>query len=347
MSLSEKLIEHIRENGPLTVAEYMGACLYDPEDGYYATRPGIGGANADFLTAPEASQMFGELIGLWCAHEWEVLGKPAFNWIELGPGRGVLMEDAIRATKRIEGMHAAATVILVETSPPLREEQANRVPDAEWETRIEEVAPGPCIIVANEFFDCLPIRQFIRGEDGWHEKLVGLNEAEKLTFGLSSAIPAPDSEDEIGTVREIAPGLESIIYDIERRLHDAPGRVLIIDYGYASPEGADTLQALKNHKKIDPIETPGEADLTAHVDFARIAQLADQAGLAVHGPITQAQFLRALGIEMRHDTLAQANPAHAKRLKRELNRLTGADQMGALFKVICLSSPSLPPPAGF
>jgi len=347
VSLSEKLIEHIRENGPLTVAEYMGACLYDPEEGYYATRPAIGGANADFLTAPEASQMFGELIGLWCAHEWDVLGKPAFNWIELGPGRGVLMQDALRATKRIEGMHAAATVVLVETSPSLREEQAERVPDAEWETRIEEVAPGPCIIVANEFFDCLPIRQFIRGEDGWHEKLVGLNEAEKLTFGLSSAIPAPDSEDEIGTVREIAPGLESIIYDIERRLHDAPGRVLIIDYGYASPEGADTLQALKNHKKIDPIETPGEADLTAHVDFARIGQLAEQAGLAVHGPITQAQFLRGLGVEMRHDSLAQANPAHAERLKRELNRLTGADQMGALFKVICLSSPNLPPPAGF
>lgn len=347
MSLSEKLIEHIRENGPLTVAEYMGACLYDPEDGYYATRPAIGGANADFLTAPEASQMFGELIGLWCAHEWDVLGKPAFNWIELGPGRGVLMQDAIRATKRIEGMHAAATVVLVETSPPLREEQAARVPDAEWEARIEEVAPGPCIIVANEFFDCLPIRQFIRGEDGWHEKLVGLNEAEKLTFGLSAAIPAPDSEDEIGTVREIAPGLESIIYDIERRLHEAPGRVLIIDYGYAEPEGADTLQALKNHKKIDPIETPGEADLTAHVDFARIAQLAEQAGLAVHGPITQAQFLRGLGIEMRHDSLAQANPTHAERLKRELHRLTGADQMGALFKVICLSSPNLPPPAGF
>jgi len=347
VSLSEKLIEHIRDNGPLTVAEYMGACLYDPEDGYYATRPAIGGANADFLTAPEASQMFGELIGLWCAHEWEALGKPAFNWIELGPGRGVLMQDAIRATKRIEGMHAAATVVLVEASPPLREEQADRVPDAEWESRIEEVAPGPCIIVANEFFDCLPIRQFIRGEYGWHEKLVGLNEADKLTFGLSAAIPAPDSEDEIGTVREIAPGLESIIYDIERRLHDAPGRVLIVDYGYAKPEGADTLQALKNHKKIDPIETPGEADLTAHVDFARIAQLAEQAGLDVHGPITQAHFLRGLGIEMRHDSLAQANPAHAERLQRELTRLTGADQMGALFKVICLSSPNLPPPAGF
>jgi SAM-dependent MidA family methyltransferase len=347
VSLKEKLVEHIRENGPMTVAEYMGACLYDPEDGYYATRPAIGGANADFLTAPEASQMFGELIGLWCAHEWDVLGKPAFNLIELGPGRGVLMQDALRATQRLEGFHDAANIVLVETSAPLRDEQADRIPDAEWALRLDDAPPGPSLIIGNEFLDCMPIRQFIAGEEGWHEKLVGLDEADQLVLGLSAAIPAPDSEDEPGTVREIAPALEALIYEIERRLHEAPARVLLIDYGYVRPEGADTLQALKNHKKVDPIETPGEADLTAHVDFARVAQLAEQAGLAVHGPITQAQFLRGLGIEVRHDTLAQANPAHAERLKRELNRLIGADQMGALFKVICLSSPNLPPPAGF
>jgi NADH dehydrogenase [ubiquinone] 1 alpha subcomplex assembly factor 7 len=347
VSLKDKLAEHIRENGPLTVAEFMGACLYDPEDGYYATRPNIGGADADFLTAPEASQMFGELVGLWCAHEWDALGKPAFNWIELGPGRGVLMQDALRATQRIEGMHDAASITLVETSEPLKEEQAEHVSQAEWVPRIEDAPPGPCLVIANEFFDCLPIRQFVLGEDGWHEKLVGLDEAEQLTFGLSAAIPAPDSEDEIGTVREIAPGLESLIYDIERRLHEAPGRVLIIDYGYAEPEGADTLQALRNHRKVDPIESPGEADLTAHVDFARIAQLAADANLNVHGPITQGAFLRGLGIELRADTLARANPSHTERLKRELHRLTHADEMGALFKVLCLSSPNLPPPAGF
>lgn len=347
MSLKEKLIEHIRENGPMTVAEYMAACLYDPEDGYYATRPSIGGVSADFLTAPEASQMFGELIGLWCAHEWDALGKPAFNWIELGPGRGVLMQDALRATQRIEGMHAAASLVLVETSEPLKQEQSERVPLAEWVPRIEDAPPGPCLVIANEFFDCLPVRQFVRGEDGWHEKLVGLDEAEQLAFGLSAAIPAPESDDEIGAVREIAPGLESLIYEIERRLHEAPGRVLIIDYGYARPEGADTLQALKQHRKVDPIDSPGEADLTSHVDFARVAQLAAAAGLDVYGPITQGAFLRALGIEFRAEALTRANPAHAERLKRELRRLTHAEEMGALFKVICLSSPNLPPPAGF
>jgi NADH dehydrogenase [ubiquinone] 1 alpha subcomplex assembly factor 7 len=347
MTLRERLIEHIRDNGPMTVAEYMGACLYDPEDGYYATRPALGGETADFLTAPEASQMFGELIGLWCAHEWDVIGKPTFNLIELGPGRGVLMQDMLRATQRVGGFHDAASITLVETSPPLREEQAQRAPSADWAPRLEDAPPGPSLIIANEFLDCLPIRQFFRGEDGWHEKLVGLDEAEQLTFGLSAALPAPDSDDEVGAVREIAPGLESIIYEIERRLHEAPGRALFIDYGYVRPEGADTLQALKNHRKVDPIETPGEADLTAHVDFARLAQLSVEAGLAVSGPITQAQFLRALGIEVRADALSRANPQHAQRLARELNRLIHPEQMGALFKAICLSSPSLPPPAGF
>lgn len=347
MSLREKLVEHIRENGPMTVAEYMAACLYDPEDGYYATRPSIGGANADFLTAPEASQMYGELIGLWCAHEWDALGKPAFNLIELGPGRGVLMQDMLRATQRVEGFQDSSNVVLVEVSAPLRDEQAERVPQAEWALRLDDAPPGASLIIGNEFLDCLPIRQFVRGEDGWHEKLVGMDEVDQLTFGLSAALPAPDSDDEPGTVREVAPALESLIYELERRLHEAPGRALLIDYGYVTPEGADTLQALKRHTKVDPIETPGEADLTAHVDFARVAHLAEQAGLDVHGPITQGLFLRGLGIELRFKALAEANPPHAERLAREMHRLTSPDQMGALFKVICLSSPNLPPPAGF
>ncbi|MBL8543449.1 MAG: SAM-dependent methyltransferase [Hyphomonadaceae bacterium] len=347
MSLTQKLVEHIRDNGPMTVAEFMSACLYDPKHGYYATRPAIGGANADFLTAPEASQMFGELIGLWCAHEWDALGKPAFNLIELGPGRGVLMQDAWRATQRIEGFHDAASVVFVETSAPLMDEQQKRAPSAEWAARLEDAPPGPCLIIANEFLDCLPIRQFVLGEDGWHEKLAGIDEADQLTFGLSAVLTAPESDDEPGAVREIAPGLPSLIYEVEQRLHANPGRALFIDYGYVRPEGADTLQALKNHTKVDPLETPGEADLTAHVDFARVAHLAREAGLDVHGPVTQGEFLRGLGIEVRAEALKRANPDHAERVARELRRLTHSDEMGALFKVICLSSPNLPPPPGF
>ncbi|MBS0385063.1 MAG: SAM-dependent methyltransferase [Proteobacteria bacterium] len=332
----------------MTVADFMGAALYDTEDGYYATRPAIGGASADFLTAPEASQMFGELIGLWCAHEWSALGKPAFNLIELGPGRGVLMQDMLRATQRIDGFHEAANVVFVEVSTPLRDEQAERVPNADWAPRLEDAPPGPSLIVANEFLDCFPIRQFVRGEGGWREKLVGIADGGALTFGLSNALPAPDDEgSKPGMVREIAPALEGFMYEIERRLHAASSRALFIDYGYVAPEGADTLQALKSHKKVDPLEAPGEADLTAHVDFARLTRLARDANLDVGGPITQGHFLRALGTDYRADTLAKANPSHAQRLGRELRRLTHADEMGALFKAICLSSPNLPPPAGF
>jgi SAM-dependent MidA family methyltransferase len=347
VSLKHKLIEHIRETGPMTVADFMGVALYDPADGYYATRPAIGGESADFLTAPEASQMFGELIGLWCAHEWDVLGKPAFNLIELGPGRGVLMQDMLRATQRIEGFHDAANIVFVEMSAPLRAEQAGRVPNADWMPKLEEAPPGPSLIIANEFLDCFPIRQFVRDEDGFREKLVGLSQSGALTFGLSAALPAGEDDSEPGVVREMAPGLEAFMYEIESRLHAAPGRALFIDYGYFAPEGADTLQALRQHKKVDPLDTPGEADLTAHVDFARVARLARDANLAVAGPIGQGRFLRALGIEHRAETLAKANPGHAERLGRELRRLTHADEMGALFKVICLSSPHLPPPAGF
>lgn len=347
MSLKQKLIDHIREAGPMTVADFMGAALHDPNDGYYATRPQIGGDDADFLTAPEASQMFGELIGLWCAHEWDVLGKPAFNLIELGPGRGVMMQDMLRATSRIEGFHGAANIVFVEMSAPLREEQALRVENADWALRLEDAPPGPSLIIANEFLDCLPIRQFVRDEDGFREKLVGLSEDGALAFGLSASLPGLDDETEPGAVREIAPALDALIYEIETRLHAAPGRALFIDYGYVAAEGADTLQALKRHKKVDPLEAPGEADLTAHVDFARLARLAQDASLSVSGPIAQARFLRALGVDYRADTLARANPAQAQRLSRELARLTHAEEMGALFKVICLSSPNLPAPAGF
>ncbi len=347
MSFKQKLVEHIRENGPMTVAEYMAACLYDPEHGYYATRPSIGGETADFLTAPEASQMFGELIGLWCAHEWDAIGKPAFNLIELGPGRGVLMQDMLRAAQRIEGFSEAASVTFVEMSAPLIAEQGERVADADWVARLEDAPPGPSFIIANEFLDCLPIRQFILSEDGWREKLVGLDDAEQLTFGLSAVLTAPESDDEIGAVREVAPSLPALMYEIEQRLHAHPGRALFIDYGYVASEGADTLQALRRHQKVDPLEAPGESDLTAHVHFARVAMLAKDAGLQVHGPVPQGHFLQALGIEFRTEALSHANPAHAERLQRELKRLTHPDEMGVLFKVICLSSPNLPPPAGF
>ena len=259
----------IASTGPISLMHYMG----EANARYYGSRDPLG-AGGDFITAPEISQLFGELIGLWCAHEWDVLGKPALNWIELGPGRGVLMQDALRATAAIEGFHDAAQITLVETSPALRAAQAERVANADWAERLDDAPPGASLMIGNEFLDCMPIRQFVLTEEGWREKLVGLNQADTLTFGLSAPLPAPETDDEPGVVREIAPGLETLVYELERRLHAAPGRALFIDYGYAKSEGFDTLQALKRHKHADPLGAPGEADLTAHVDFGQLAHLA-------------------------------------------------------------------------
>jgi len=345
MSLAEKLRAQIAQNGPMRIDEFMAACLYDPVYGYYATRPALGGDNSDFITAPEGSQMFGELMGLWCAHEWTQIGQPApFDLIELGPGRGVLMEDARRASLIVREFYDAARVHFVETSGPLRLEQAKRVPGATWHARIEDVPHGPSLIIANEFLDCLPIRQFVRQRGEWRERLLGLH-GDSLAFGLSGAIAAPAGAPDRDDIWEIAPGLAAFIDIVAARLKAAPGRALFIDYG--GNGFGDTLQAMQVHRHLDPLACPGEADLTAHVDFSAAARLAEAAGLAVHGSIGQGAFLRALGVEERAQALASARPDRADRIWRELDRLTSRDQMGVLFQAICLSSPNLPPPAGF
>ena len=344
MNLRDLLKEQIALSGPMTVADFMQTCLHHPQLGYYATRPALGGENADFLTAPELSQMFGELIGLWCAHEWSQIGSPAkVQLIELGPGRGALMQDALRAAQKAPGFTHALNLTLIEASAPLRAEQQKRITNARWAARLEDAPPGPSLILGNEFLDCLPIRQFVDGPEGRREKLLGLAADGELAFGLSAPLPSNAND---GFV-EISPALPLVIAAIAERLHAYPGRALFIDYGRESPENADTLQAIKAHQKIDPLACPGEADLTAHVDFGAVKRLAEQAGLAVAGPIGQGQFLRTLGLDHRAEALAKAHPERAERIAREHARLTGPDQMGVLFKAICLSSPNLPPPAGF
>jgi NADH dehydrogenase [ubiquinone] 1 alpha subcomplex assembly factor 7 len=347
------LTEQCRAGGPISIAAFMTACLHDPEFGYYATRPALGGAHGDFITAPEASQMFGELLAAWSAHEWERLGAPrTLNWIELGPGSGALMQDALRAASQLEKFRAAARVTLVETSAPLRALQKQKVSKAVWVETLDRAPPGPALILANEFLDCLPVRQYARAPEGWREKLVGLGPEDALQFGYGPPIAAaPDGAvpepTPTGWVREIAPALPALVDALAQRLRTAPGRALFIDYGYAAPEGADTLQALRRHAKEYPLAAPGEADLTAHVDFAALKALAIEAGLSVAGPTPQGAFLKALGIDQRAEALARAHPERAERIGREHDRLTGANSMGVLFKVICLSSPNLPPPAGF
>lgn len=361
-TLTDRLVALIAQNGPITVAQYMTSALYDPLNGYYSMRAGLlesgVGADGDFITAPEASQMFGELVGLWCAQEWMTLGAPApFNLVELGPGAGTLMADAWRATKIVPGFHAAATLQLVEIGAHLKQRQAEALAKVgatpTWIPHLNEAPDAPTLIVANEFLDCLPIRQFFRLEGRWRERLVGVKDG-ALAFGFSpeplpdeSVIPpalhgAPD-----GAIAEVAAALPAFVTTLARRFAQAPGRALLIDYGAAETTGGDTLQAVRKHKRVDVLDTPGSADLTAHVDFPRLVSLAREAGLAVDGPAPQGAWLEALGVRERTAMLSKARPDKADGIAAQLHRLTGADEMGLHFNAVCLSSRDLPPPAGF
>ncbi len=354
MPLLPRLLADIAVDGPMSVQRYMHACLNDPRDGYYATRPGLG---ADFMTAPEISQMFGELNGLWAVQSWIELGEPAaFEWIELGPGRGTLIADAWRAAGLAPGFRAAARIVLVETSAPLRRMQADALAKvgaaAVWRDALSETGDAPAILIANEFLDCLPIRQFVRAGSGFLERLIGAH-GDRLHFGLDrtplppTALLSHLSDTPAGAVVEWAPGLAALIDTLHQRLCAHGGRALLIDYGPDAPSHGDTLQALAGGQKVDPLATPGAADLTAHVDFVAVARLAHDVGLRVDGPIAQGAFLNALGLGLRAQALAQKHPDQRDAIGAAYNRLTAPDQMGALFKAIALSSPQLPAAAGF
>lgn len=357
ITLEDRLLALIAQNGPITVAQYMTSALYDPLNGYYSMRAGLG-AEGDFITAPEASQMFGELVGLWCAQAWMTLGSPApFNLIELGPGNGTLIADAWRATRIVPGFHNAARISLVEVGAHLKARQAEALAkvgaSATWIAHLDDAPDGPSLIIANEFLDCLPIRQFVRIDGGWREKLVGARDG-KLAFGFAedallddALIPpalrnAPD-----GAIAEVAPALPAFVDQIAQKLQRAPGRALIIDYGAAETTGGDTLQAVRAHRRVDVLDTPGSADLTAHVDFPRLCTLARDAGLAVDGPVAQGEWLDSLGVRERAAALAKARPDKADGIAAQLHRLTAPGEMGVLFNAVCLSPSDSPPPAGF
>ncbi len=361
-ALAERIKGRIRSEGPMTLSAFMAEALFDPTEGFYATRDPIG-AGADFVTAPEISQMFGELIGLWCVQAWRDMGAPPrLSLIELGPGKGTMMADMLRAARLDPDFVRAARVFLVEASPALKTVQgrsleASPCPIA-WIGAVEDAPETPALIVGNEYLDCLPIRQFLMTPDGWRERLAGLDpDGERVAYVLSNAAPHPDDvalipeslrEAEPGTVAEIRPASAPLAAHLGERFATKPGRALFIDYGPAQSEGGDTLQAIAKHEKTDPLAEPGGADLTARVDFAALADAARAAGLDVAGPVTQAAFLTALGVEHRAAALSQKQEgAERSKIARQLFRLTGDDQMGALFKAICLSSEGLPAPAGF
>lgn len=339
-ALKETLRETIALEGPISVERYMNLCLRH----YYATRDPLG-AVGDFTTAPEISQMFGELIGLWMLEVWNGMGRPAScRLVELGPGRGTLMADLLRATRLLPDFKAAATVHLVETSPSLKQRQQDALAssgfEVEWHDRVEDVPAGPTLLVANEFFDALPVRQFAATDRGWCERLVGLDGG-RLIFGLRpEAEPALGRPLRQGDILEWPAASVDLMGTLAGRLARDGGAALILDYGYWGPAFGDTLQALQNHQPVDPLEEPGEADLTTHVDFHRLAQAAATQGARVHGIVTQGDFLQALGIEARADALkARATPVQAADIDRALTRLTerGPTGMGELFKVLAVT----------
>jgi len=354
MSLKDRLKAEIRAGGPMGIDRYMAACLYDPKDGYYATRPALG-EDGDFITAPMVSQMFGELIGAWAVEVWRRMGRPARVLLaEMGPGDGGLMSDALRAARLDSGFTAAVEVWLIEISAPLSAIQQARLGDGapapRWSTTLAKLPDdAPLILIANELLDCLPTRQFVRLEDGWAERAVGLDADGELCFGLAPpGASAPEAiagrDAEVGQIAESSASQYALAADIAHRVGAQGGAALLIDYGDDTGVG-DTLQALKAHTKVGPLETPGEADLTVHADFwaVRTAAEAEGAGVAI---TEQGAFLRRLGIDARAAALAAARPDQTAVIARQLARLTDADQMGSLFKAACLYRPG-PPPPGF
>jgi SAM-dependent MidA family methyltransferase len=354
-ALKAELIRLIAEEGPLPVSRFMALCLGHPRHGYYMTRDPFG-AQGDFTTAPEISQMFGEMIGLWAAHLWQATGSPSrFALIEIGPGRGTLMADMLRATRIVPGFHAAAAVHLVETSPVLREIQAATLAgkaEPSWHERVETALEGPAIIVANELLDALPLDQFVMTDQGWRERLVGLDGEGRLAFGLAATASgeAGPATAPPGAILEQPLAALSLVSTVASHLARAGGGALFIDYGSLQSGFGDTLQAMRRHAFVDPLDEPGEADLTVHVDFARMAQAALRAGAATHGPVRQADFLLALGLAERAEALSRkATPEQAASINSAFDRLTerGATGMGNLFKVLAVSHPGLPPLPGF
>ncbi|MBP0482339.1 class I SAM-dependent methyltransferase [Sagittula salina] len=346
MSLKDLIERQVSRTGPLTLAEYMGLCLSHPTLGYYTTRDPLG-AEGDFTTAPEISQMFGELVGLALAQAWLDQGAPVpFVLAELGPGRGTLMADILRATARVPAF--APAIHLVETSPALRAEQAKRVPGATFHDSLATLPEAPLFLIANEFFDALPVRQFQRHANGWQERVVGLHDG-RLTRGLTDPTPVEALEHRLSDttpgqiVETCAPG-QAVAQEIGRRIAAHGGVALVIDYGDRQSIG-DTFQALRRHAPVDPFATPGEADLTAHVDFGA---LACAAAPARHAPITpQGVFLERLGITARAQALATQLGGDALQSHIAAHRrLTHPGEMGSLFKVLALFPEGAPLPPG-
>jgi NADH dehydrogenase [ubiquinone] 1 alpha subcomplex assembly factor 7 len=357
--LQSEIKKLIKSAGPMPVWRYMELCLMHPRHGYYLSRDPLG-REGDFTTAPEVSQMFGELLGLWAAWVWKAIGSPPLlRLIELGPGRGTMMADALRAMRVLPPLYQALSVHLVEINPVLREKQKAVLSGSReiaWHDTIDDVPDGPAIIFANEYFDVLPIHQVVKRETGWHERTVEIDSTGELVFGTA---PEPTPHFDVllpplvraapnGAVFEWRPDAE--IMKIASRVRDQDGAALIIDYGHLRSDAGDTFQAIARHSFADPLKNPGQADVTAHVDFQALVRAAEDLRARVHGPVPQGDFLRRLGIETRALTLmAKASPEVSEDISGALKRLVtgGRGGMGSMFKVLAISEPNLISLVGF
>jgi NADH dehydrogenase [ubiquinone] 1 alpha subcomplex assembly factor 7 len=353
-ALLQELRGMIAAEGPLPVERYMQLCLQHPVHGYYTSKMPFGRAG-DFITAPEVSQMFGELAGLWAAQVWMDMGAPGgVHLTEIGPGRGTMMADVLRAGRAVPGFLQAIDLHLVETSPLLREAQRRTLEAAPltpvWHEAIETLPDGPAIVLANEFFDALPVRHYIRSEKGWHERQVGLGPDGNLVFGAAAeTIGIPATAGRPGDILEIGHVARALMTLLATRIATQGGALLVWDYGHAGTGLGETLQAIAGHAFADPLAHPGEADLTVHVDFAMLRRAAEAAGAAVHGPVAQGLWLERLGIFARAQSLkSKASTAQALAIDSALARLTApGSSMATLFKVLAVVQKGMKPPPGF
>lgn len=350
-ALADRIAAEIAAQGPVSIAEYMGIA----SAGYYATRDPLGRAG-DFITAPEISQVFGEMLGLWCVQVWHDQGRYATKrLVELGPGRGTLMADALRAARVAPEFLDGLEIVLVESSPALKQAQQECLREwgdmIRWTGQLDSsFGDRPLFLLANEFFDALPIRQYVKTVRGWRERMVTLAGG-KLDFALSpvpvpdAAIPPGRGDAPDGGVYEVCPPALALTGEIARIVAMQGGGALIVDYGYDKPGFGETLQAVADHSFTGILDDPGESDLSAHVDFAALASAASPA--AAFGPVTQAEFLDDIGIVRRFEQLASRNATMANELWSQLDRLVNPEQMGTLFKAFAIMPPGASTPPGF
>lgn len=353
--LGEKIKAIIRANGPISVTDYFALCLADPEHGYYKTRQPFG-RGGDFVTAPEVSQLFGEMLGIFMVHAWQRHNTPAHvRLVEIGPGRGTMMADMLRVISRLApSLYGTMTVHMIETSEKLqavqRESLALHAPKVSWHDGFEDVPSGFTLLAANELFDAIPIRQFVKTSTGFRERLVGLDAGDELGFiaGIATldpaSLPGPPQSLPEGTICEIAPARQAVMSTLCDRLRIHGGSAVIIDYGHMVSNFGDTLQAVRRHDYDPPLAHPGEADLTSHVDFQNLAETAVAFGVKVNGCMHQGDFLALLGLMERAASLGQnKSPAVQHDIQTAVERLAGAGEgrMGELFKVLVVSSPAV------